>query len=109
MEATKKLTGNSAKNREIHGENNVWHIAQPLKQPKNLILMFGLNITTDHLAMANSAHWHSHVFRMEDGYVLRKPSELMVEGKRKKRRQKGTWKKQVEGEGIKVEHNSTDR
>ena len=60
--------------------------------------------------MANSAHWHSHVMRREDGrvlrredgHVLRRAFDFSVEGERKKGRPKRTWKKQVEKESVKV-------
>ena len=34
------------------------------------MLMLGMNETIDQLDMANSAHWHGHVLRREDGHVL---------------------------------------
>ena len=58
------------------------------------MLMLILNETTDLLAMANSVHWH--------GYVLRRALHIEVEGQRMKERLKKTWKKQIEGESIKV-------
>ena len=54
--------------------------------------MLGLNKTTDQLAMANSAHWHGHVLRREDGHVFRKALDLEVEGQRKNGRENRTWK-----------------
>ena len=50
--------------------------------------MFGLNETTDQLAMANSVHWYGHVLRREDGHVLRRALEFEVEGRRKTGEQK---------------------
>ena len=61
----------------------------------------GLVETTDQLAMANSVCWYGHVLKKEDGHVLRKTLHFEVEGRRKKWRQKRTWK-QVEVECVKV-------
>ena len=58
--------------------------------------------TIDQLAMANSACWCDHVFSTEDGHVLRRTLDFKVGGKRRKGRQKRTWKKQVEDVGVKV-------
>ena len=43
-----------------------------------------------------------HVLRREGNVVLRRSSHIEVEGQRKKRRLKRTWKKQVEGESVKI-------
>ena len=56
----------------------------------------------DYLAMANSVCWYGHVFRREDGHVLRRALDFEVEGQRKKGRLKRTWKRQVEKESVKV-------
>ena len=52
--------------------------------------------------MANSVCWYGHVLRREDGHILRRTLYFEVEGQRKKRRQKRTWKKQFEEESMKV-------
>ena len=52
--------------------------------------------------MTNSAHWHGHVLRREDGNVLRRALQLEVEGQWKKGRLKRTWRKLVEEESVKV-------
>ena len=72
------------------------------KSSMDLMLMFGLNETIDHLAMANSVHWDGHVLRREDGHVIRRALDFEVEGQRKKGRPNRTWKKQVEEESVKV-------
>ena len=72
------------------------------KRSTHLMFMMGLSQTTDQLDMANSVCWYGHVFRREDGHVLRRALDLEAEGQRKKWRPKRTWKKQVEGESVKV-------
>ena len=52
--------------------------------------------------MANSVRWYGHVLRREDGHILRRALDFEVEGQRKKGRPKGTWKKQVDEESVKV-------
>ena len=42
------------------------------KRSTDLMSMFGLNDTIDHLTMANSVYWHENVFRREDSYVFSK-------------------------------------
>ena len=41
-----------------------------IKRSMDLMLMFGLHETLDHLAMVNSVRWYGHVLRREDGHVL---------------------------------------
>ena len=48
------------------------------------MLMFDLNETIDRLAMANTAHWHSHVLRRESGHVLRMTLDFEAETQRMK-------------------------
>ena len=52
--------------------------------------------------MANIVRWDGHVLRREDGLVLRGAVDFAVEGQRRKRKLKRTWKKQVEEESVKV-------
>ena len=66
------------------------------KRSMDLMLMQGLNETIDQLVMANSVCWYGNVLRTEDGHVLRRALDFKVEGQRKKRRRKRTWKKQVD-------------
>ena len=54
------------------------------------MFMLGLSETTDQLAMANSVCWYGHVLRREDGHVLRRALDFVVEGQRKKGRRKMT-------------------
>ena len=72
------------------------------KRSMNLMLMLGLNETINQLDTGNSACWHGHVLRREDGHVLRRALDFEVEGKNKKGRLKMTWKKQVEEESAKA-------
>ena len=46
--------------------------------------MLDLNETICQLAMANSVRWYGHVFRKENGHVLRRALEFEVERQRKK-------------------------
>ena len=68
----------------------------------DLMFMLGLNESMDQLAIANSVRWCGHVLRREDGHVLRRALDFEVEDQRKKGRPKRTWKKQVDGESMKV-------
>ena len=72
------------------------------KRSTDLMFMLGLKETIDKLAMANSVRLYGHVLRREDGYVLRKVLDFVVEGQRKNGRPKMTWKRQVEEESMKV-------
>ena len=84
-----------SKDREIHGESNVWSTAQrtersmvramcgvPLKDRKrdnDLMLMLGLNKPTDLLAIASSMHLYCNVLRRGDSHVLSRATEFEVE------------------------------
>ena len=46
-------------------------------------LMLGMNETTDQLAMANSVHLCGHVLRKDDGHVLRRAFDFVVDGQGK--------------------------
>ena len=65
--------------------------------------MLGLKETIDRLATANGVRWNGHVLRRDDDSVLRVALNLEVSGKRKRKRSKKTWKKQVEESGGEVE------
>ena len=68
----------------------------------DLMFMLGLSEATDRLSMANSVCWYGDVLRREDGHVLRRVLDFVVEGHRKKGKLKRTWKNQVEEESVKV-------
>ena len=69
------------------------------KRVKDLVL----DETIDQLAMANC------VLKMEDGcHVLQSTLIFGVEGQRRKERPKGTWKKQVKEDSMKVGLNRGD-
>ena len=72
------------------------------KRSIDMMFMLGLSETMRHLAIANSVCWYGHVLRREGGHVLRRALDFEVEGQRKKRRLKRTWKKQVEEQSMKV-------
>ena len=46
--------------------------------------------------------WYGHVFRRDDGHVLRKVLECEMKGKRKQGRPKKMWKTQMEKESNSV-------
>ena len=72
------------------------------KRSMDLMFMQGLNETIGQLALANSVCWYDHLLRREDGHVLRRAFDYEVEGEWKKGRPRRMWKKQVEGESVKV-------
>ena len=56
----------------------------------------------DLLAMENQVCWYGHVLRREDGHILRRTLDFVVEGQWKKGRPKRMWKKQVDEESVNV-------
>ena len=54
------------------------------------------------MAKVNGVRWYAHVFRRDDGHVLKKALEFEVKGKRKQGRPKKMWKMQVEKENKSV-------
>ena len=64
------------------------------KRSPYLVFMLGMKETIDQLAIANGVRWYGH--------VLRKAVDFEIEGQRKKRRLKKTWKMLVEEESMKV-------
>ena len=64
--------------------------------------MLGLKETIDLSATANGVGWYGHVLRKDDDSALSVALNLEVSGKRKRRRPKKTWKKQVEKETEKI-------
>ena len=62
--------------------------------------MLGLQKTLDKMAKANGVRWYGHVVKRDDESILKKAMMFEVNGPRKRRRPKQTWKKQVE-ENIK--------
>ena len=52
------------------------------KRSTDVMLMLGLNETTDQLAIANSIRWYGHPLSREDGHVLRMALDIEVEGQR---------------------------
>ena len=53
------------------------------KRTEDLMEMLGLKKTVVQMAKANGVRWYGHVFRRDDGHVLRKALEFEVKGKRK--------------------------
>ena len=53
------------------------------KRTEDLIEMLGLKETVVQMAKVSGMRWYRHVFRRDDGYVLRKALEFEVKGKRK--------------------------
>ena len=93
---------NFTNHRKVHGESNVWSTAQRQKRSMELVFMLGLNETMKQLAISHSVHWYAQVLWREDDHVLRRALYFEVHGQRKKGRLKGTWKRQVEVESVKV-------
>ena len=60
------------------------------KRTEDLMEMLGLKETVVWMAKANGMRWYGHVFRRNDGHVLRKALEFKVKGKRKRGRPKKT-------------------
>ena len=60
------------------------------------MFMLGLIGNIDQLAIANRVCWYGHVLWREDGYVLRRSLDFVVEGKRK---EEGETKEGVEKAG----------
>ena len=56
-----------------------------------LMFMLSLIETMDQLAIADSVHWYCHVLR-EDGHVLMRALDFVVEGQRMNGKPKRTWK-----------------
>ena len=77
------------------------------KNTEELMEMLGLKKTLDRVAKANGVRWYGHVFRREDDNILKKAMMMEVNGQRKRRWPKMTWKRQVEESvkkvGLKIE------
>ena len=87
---------NSLDNHQLLHKTALICTTQRYKRSTDFMFMLGLNETMDQLAMANSVRWCGHVFRKEDGHVLRRTLDFKVEGQGQKWRPKRTWKKQEE-------------
>ena len=99
MVHAKKRNDNFVKNKEIHGESNVWSTAQRYKKAKDLMLKTWRNEATHQSAMSHILLCQGHMLRKDDVCVLRKALELEIESQ-KKGRLKGIWKNQVEEESM---------
>ena len=66
------------------------------------MFMLGLCETMHQLAMTNSFHWYGHVLMRFGGHILRRALDFEVDGQRKNRELRMTWKKQFEEESVKV-------
>ena len=64
-----------------------------IKRATNLI--FVLNEAMDQLVMANSLCWYGHVWRRENGHVLRRELWFEVEGQKKLWKLKMTWESRL--------------
>ena len=60
--------------------------------------MLGIEETLDRPARANGVRWFGHVQRRPKEDILWRVLEYEVRGKRKRGRQKGTWRRQVEND-----------
>ena len=77
---------NFEKDQESHGESNVWCKTDEEKEDKGPNGDVGIEGNSGSMAKANGVRWYGHVFRRDDGHVLRKALEFEVKGKRKQRR-----------------------
>ena len=75
---------------------------QKVKEIEKQMDMLGLKETIDRLATVNGVRWYRHVLKRNDDSVLRVVLDFEVSCKRKRRRPKKTWKKQVEEETEKT-------
>ena len=82
------------------------------KNTEEQMKMLGLKEILDKMAKANGVRWYGHVVRKYDESILKKAMMFEVNGPRKRRWPKQTWKKQVEENikkiGLRVEE-ATDR
>ena len=62
----------------------------------DLMLMFDLNETTNHLPMTSNVCRYGHVLKIGGSHVLRRMLEFVVEGQSKKGRSERTWKREIE-------------
>ena len=66
------------------------------KRTGDLMEILRLKETVFQIAKANRVRWYGHVFRRDDGHVLRKALEFEVKGKRKRGRHgKCKWKRRA--------------
>ena len=72
------------------------------KNTEELMCMLGIEETLDRLARANGVRWFGHVLRRPKEDILWRALEYEVEGKRKRGRPKGTWRRQVENDTRKI-------
>ena len=74
--------------------------------------MLGLKETLDRMAKANGVKWYGHEIGRDDDNILKMTMMLEVNGQRKQRRPKMTWRRQVEEclkkVGLKIKE-ATDR
>ena len=64
--------------------------------------ILGLKKTIDRLETTNGVRWYGHGLRTDVDSILRVALDLEVSGKKKGRRPKKTWKKQVEKKTGKI-------
>ena len=66
------------------------------KRSTDLMFVLGLSETMDQLAMEDSVRWYGHMLMREDGHVLRRALDGVVEGER----EENEAEEDVEGEGY---------
>ena len=62
----------------------------------------GFELNHRSVGYGKQCSWYGHVLRREDGHLLRRALDVVVEVQGKKWRLKRTWKKQVEEENVKI-------
>ena len=70
------------------------------KKMEELMEMLGLKKTLDRMAKANGVRWYGHVIGRDDDNILKKARVMEVNEKRKRRRPKTTWRRQMEEEAV---------
>ena len=64
--------------------------------------MLGLKETLNRMTKANGVRWYGDVIRRDDDNILKKTMIMEVNGKRKRKRPKLTWRRQMEESVKKV-------
>ena len=66
------------------------------KNTNELMQMLGITVPIERMIRAETVSWYRHVLRKEEGNILKEVLNFEITGRRKRRRPKATWKKQVE-------------
>ena len=78
------------------------------KSSEELMELLGLEETLDRLAKANGMRWYGHVLRRDSDDVLKRTLGFEVVGRRRCRRPKMTWRRQVAKQVEEIELKKND-